>query len=115
MDDDWENCDLELVIPNLEQLKERKLVEEADNELTDELFNGVNSQVNGVKLGVNDIKKPPNEEVKAKKRFIKKEEVKEEKSLSKKEKKKLLKRENDLFGEPIYDDEYAEYEDKFHK
>ena len=111
MDDDWEECDL--IIPNLEQSKalaDRKLVEESDNLLTDELFNGTN-----------DEKIAPKKETKAKKdkkpKVLKDpEEVLESKIIraSKKLLKKNTKRENDIFGEPIYDDEYAEYENKFY-
>ena len=120
--DDWEDCDL--VIPNLEQqLKtnlERKLVEESDNELTNELFDKKKTIVVGNPEPKLDptIKQKPDIKLKQKPDIKQKPEMKQEpipKLEKKTNKKKELKRENEIFGEPIYDDEYAEYECKFYK
>jgi hypothetical protein len=130
MSDDWEDWDCEnFVIPvlniqSLEQsnkLKERKLVEEADNELARQLFKNNDEDDEDLvlkelkeKQKLNNIKiiakeKPKNKISKQKENELKQKEI----SNKLREQKIKNQRFNELYGEVI-DDEYYEYEEKFY-
>ncbi len=140
--EDWENDDYEVPVLNVQQteeqlkrIEERKLVEESDNALTNDLFQKENktSKEKGVeedlvyeelklfepsvknknitqKNQLSTKKKPE------KKMNKQKENEEKQKAISKmlKEKKARREKEAELFGEVEYDDEYADYEDKFY-
>jgi len=117
MFDDWELDTHEIQYANIiytdeqkKQLHERKLVEEADNILTKELFdnnNGNNGNTNfdKSKSTKNTFSKKIENELK-------------QKDLSKKTKEQINKKNKhiEIYGEPQYsDNEYLDYEDKFYK
>lgn len=122
--EDWEKDDYEVPVLNIQQteeqlkrFKERRLVEESDNALANELFEE--------DLVYKDLKqKPsvlhkPHQQInvnKTNKVNKNKENEQKQKALSNilKEEKARRKKEKELFGEAEYDDEYAEYEDKFY-
>ena len=132
--DDWE--DAEFIIPtinvlNPEQLKrieERKLIEEADTELSKELFSNTNSHEKiSVKNEIDNkasetnkkddiIISKRNMEIKIKKLQNQRENELKQQELSKKirEAKLMKQREIELYGEPeeIYD--YDEYDNLYH-
>ena len=119
--EDWENEDFVipvLNVPNEKQLnliKERKLVEESDNNLAKDLF-----AINKQDLVYEDLNQSTEKKAPKNKTNISNRQLNEEKqkNLSKviKEKKVNKQREKELFGEPEGDeyDEYIKYEDKFH-
>jgi hypothetical protein len=129
-DEDWENLDLStLIIPNLQELKkieERKLVEEADNELSKDLFsnaipkqidiNNFNTHVShsshssSIELNKTNALKRVNPLVSKKKENEDKQKELSQKITKQKEEKK---RHIELFGEFV-DNEYSIYEDKFY-
>ena len=126
--DDWENWENEdLIIQSLtlnkerlKKLEERKLVEESDNKLTNDLFSNEEDLINE---DINYDKKPtaPNEnKEKKKKKNVNNYNLNQEKqkNLSKiiKHQKAIKQREKDLFGEAEYDeyDKYIEYEEQFY-
>jgi hypothetical protein len=116
--EDWENEDFE--VPNLhaesyvKQLEERKLVEEADNELTNELFK--ESEDNEPLLIYKETQIATSKPKRSIHKQKQQENEKKQKELSKKIKEDKAKKikEQELFGEVYYDDNYAEYEDKFY-
>jgi hypothetical protein len=118
MSEDWEEWDCDnyvipvLNVPNKEQLKrleERKLVEEADNALVDELFD--NKKTPEIKQNIikNNIEKPKKE----KKISNQKENELKQKEFSQKLKKRKEdeRKHSETFGDIIYD-EYDVYDDK---
>jgi hypothetical protein len=125
--EDWENEDLiiqclTLNKERLKKLEEKKLIEESDNKLTNDLFceeECLNEDVNYYKkldFSIkNTIKNIENRE-KNKNNYNLNQE--KQKKLSKiiKQKKELKNREKELFGEAEYDDydKYIEYEKKFY-
>jgi hypothetical protein len=126
--EDWENEDFEVPVLNvqtqeqLKRLEEQKLVEEADNALTRELFRDNNKKDDLAYTELKHSAKNTNIHQKAQLPSIKnkidkkKENEQKQKDLSKKlkeEKAKKLK-EKEIFGEAEYDDTYADYEDKFY-
>lgn len=131
--EDWENDNYEihvLNIPTVERLKrleEQRLIEEADVELARELIgNNIKEEEDLVYEELKRLEQPtkftniPNESLKKfkpkKANNKQKENEKKQKELSKKIKEAKAKKlkEKELFGEAEYDDEYADYEDKFY-
>lgn len=119
--EDWENEDLVLVVPNVEQLKrqeEQKLIEESEIELAKDLIYEDFKRLDEDKQ-IENLKKVEASkkiQVPIKKTDKQKENEEKQKLESKrlKEEKKLKQRENELFGDVEYDDEYSEYESKFY-
>lgn len=125
--EDWENEDFDVVvlnIPTQEQLKrleEQKLVEESDNVLASDLFNNdIKKQdltYEQLKQSepIKNIQLPANKNKPSKKTDKQKENEQKQKELSKKlkEEKARREKERELFGYAEYDDEYADYEDKY--
>jgi hypothetical protein len=124
MSDDWD-CDNYIIpvlnVQNKEQLKrleERKLVEESDNSLMNELFDNTNTK-NDI---THDITHETIKNINTEKMNNKKEKTvsnQQENELKQKEfsqklknKKEAIKKHSDTFGEFIYD-EYDFYVDKF--
>lgn len=126
-DEDWENLDLsKIIFPNLQEVKkleERKLVEEADNELSKDLFsNTIPKQIdiNNFNTCVSPSSSIELNKTNAIKRVTplvskKKENEDKQKELSQKitKQKEEKKRHIELFGEFV-DNEYSIYEDKFY-
>ena len=123
--EDWESDDFTLPVlnvPNQEQLKrfeERKLVEESDNKLTNDLFSNEKYDLLHKEVNKTTDKPLPRAEKKApNKSLVNKqlENEKKQKELSKKNKEEKKKREKaaELFGEAEEDDKYSEYEDMFY-
>jgi len=127
MNDDWEDLEIEnivipdLHVPNKEQIKrleERKLIEESDNTLINELFDNkgnTESNINNVN-NINDNKEI-NEKIKKKKKNPvsnqQENELKQKEFSQKlKQKKEAEKKHSDTFGEFIHH-EYDKYDDKF--
>jgi hypothetical protein len=119
--EDWENDDYEVPIlqteEQLKRLEERKLVEESDNLLANELFQNEDlvakdKIIHAVSQPLH-IKKSKHEKNNKQKQ---QENEKKQKELSKKIKEDKAKKikEQELFGEVYYDDNYTEYEDKFY-
>jgi hypothetical protein len=126
--EDWENEDFEVPVLNvqtqeqLKRLEEQKLVEEADNALTRELFRDNNKKddlaYTELKHSATNKNIPQKTQLPSIKNKMdkQKEHEQRQKELSKKlkeEKAKKLK-EKEIFGEAEYDDTYADYEDKFY-
>lgn len=113
--EDWEAEDYEVILEKKEEqtkrLEERKLVEESDNALTNELFS--NEQAKVVSKCVIEKKRPVEVKQKPKKQ-LENEQKQKEASKAAKLLKEMKQRERDIFGEAEEDDEYAEYEDKFY-
>lgn len=136
--EDWEKDDYEVPVLNVQQreeqlkrIEERRLVEESDNALTNKLFQKENNKEKDVEedLVYEDLNQKPtinqtntnnvnktNQTNKTNKVNKNKENEQKQKELSKKlkEEKARREKEKDLFGEAEYDDEYANYEDKFY-
>jgi len=121
-DDDWETTeipDLQVSIKNKERelklLEERKLVEEADKALTEELFSGKQHHVDlGLLEPVKICKQPVTKQEKQKKQeAIKRQkeisEIQKAQSQKKREQKQKEKRHKELYGEAEAD----EYEEKY--
>ena len=123
--DDWENA--EIIIPtinvlNQEQLKrieERKLIEEADTELSKELFSTTNSDEkiininkNNIIINKNNLSTKENTEAKIKKLKNQKDNELKQQEFSKKIREEKLKkqREIEMYGEPEEKYEYDEYD-----
>ena len=118
MIDNWEdwadNDEINIPIANEEQLKrleDRKLVEESDNALTNELFSNQPTKVVdkciSEKKRLTEVKQKP-------KKQLENEQKQKESSKAAKLLKEMKQRERDIFGEAEEDDEYAEYEAKFY-
>lgn len=135
--EDWENEDYEIPVLNvrtpeqLKRLEEQKLIEEADIDLAKDLICN-NKKEEDEDLVYEELKRleqsaknknipqkvqiPPKKNKPAKNTDKQKENEQKQKELSKKlkeEKAKKLK-EQEIFGEAEYDDEYADYEDQFY-
>ena len=130
MFDNWEDWDNEEpLVPvldihkkeELKRLEERKLIEESDNALTNDLFtsNSSNNSSNNSNnsnniININNSINNSTDTKNIKKKFIskKKENELKQKEFSEKLKKKKEddKRHAETFGEYSYDDEYAHYE-----
>ncbi len=135
--EDWENDDYEVPVLNvqtaeqLKRLEEQRLIEEADIELAKDLI-GNNKKEEDEDLVYEELKRleqsaknkniPQKAQLPAKKNKPsktidkQKENEQKQKELSKKLKEEKAKkiREEELFGDAEYDDEYADYEDKFY-
>jgi len=124
MSDDWD-CDNYIIpvlhVHNKEQIKrleERKLVEESDNALMNELFDNTNAKSNRSHKETSEIIQNINtEKIKNKKENpVSKQQENElkQKNLSQKlkNKKEAEKKHSDTFGEFIHD-KYDDYVDKF--
>ncbi len=124
MSDDW-NCDNYIIpvlnVENIEQLKrleERKLVEESDNALMNELFDNTNTKnetyetIKNIKNININIEKIKNKKEKTVSNQQENELKQKEFSQKLKNKKEAMKKHSDTFGEFIYD-EYDFYVDKF--
>jgi hypothetical protein len=128
MSDDWD-CDNYIIpvlnVQNKEQLKrleERKLVEESDNSLMNDLFDNTNTKneiTNKITYEITDdtIKNINTEKINNKKEKTvsnqQENELKQKEFSQKlKNKKEAVKKHSDTFGEFIYD-EYDYYVDKF--
>jgi hypothetical protein len=129
--EDWENDDYEvpvLNVPTAEQLKrieEHKLIEESDFELAKDLISN-NKKYEDEDLAYEELKQttkfmhiPNNSFKKDKPNKVnnkQKENEQKQKDLSKKLKEEKIKKEKarEMFGEAEYNDEYADYEDKFY-
>lgn len=117
--DDWETDDF--VVPSLnelqmKQLEERKLVEEADNELVEELFSKEPQKPVSMPEVIITKKEIPKPQNKRNVHSNKTQNEAKQKEMSKKnkEQKQQSLREKELFGEVEYDDEYAEYDDMYY-
>lgn len=139
IDDDWENYEIQpFEFHSLEQIKileERRLIEEADNELTDELFalpNKKTSQeilsINLTKNFIQKKKEKNNEKIKKISEEINKkigykinkqklnEEKQKEYSNNMKKQKEDRKRLADIYGEAQEkNDKYSYYEEQFYE
>ena len=123
MSDDWD-CDNYIIpvlnVQNKEQLKrleERKLVEESDNALMNDLFDNTNTKNEKNVVTHEPIKNINTEKINNKKEKIvsnqQENELKQKEFSQKlKNKKEAIKKHSDTFGEFIYD-EYDFYVDKF--
>lgn len=122
--EDWANEDYEVPVlqteEQLKRLEERKLVEESDNALANELFqteedlalskhSDTHIHTNNRNLHIKKSK--PTKEVNKQK-----ENEEKQKATSKKLKEEKVKREKvkAIFGETEEDNEFTEYEDKFY-
>ena len=113
--EDWEAEEAEVIfVENEEQkkrLEERKLVEESDNALTNDLFSNEQTKVADKcvpeKKRATEVKQKP-------KKQLENEQKQKEASKTAKLLKEMKQRERDIFGEAEDDDEYAAYEDKFY-
>lgn len=127
-DDDWENAeipDLLISIKNKEReiklLEERKLMEEAELVLAEELFSDkkINESLNSVELiKFNECLKPRSKELKIlqEKRRQQLEEKQKQQSIKQKAKKQQQKRQYELYGEANideYDEMYGYIEEKY--
>lgn len=123
MTDSWEDWEDENFIPSLHKneeqirkLEERKLVEESDHMLTQDLFSNnknVNNNNNNIKNNINETN------IKKKTKLYKSnketnEQKQKEIAVKKKEEKLLQKKHVELFGEAEEDNEYTKYEDMFY-
>jgi hypothetical protein len=130
--EDWENDDYEvpvLNVPTAEQLKrieEHRLIEESDFELAKDLISN-NKKYEDEDLAYEELKQTtkfmhiPNNSFTPldkpnKVNNKQKENEQKQKDLSKKLKEEKIKKEKarEMFGEAEYNDEYADYEDKFY-
>ena len=119
MADSWENWDSEyFVIPilnitqNVKQLEERKLVEESDNALTNDLFENI--QITNVNKNLINNNKYLPKMVKTKtisNQKINEEKQKKRSKVLKKQKENII-RIKELYGISVYEHEYIHYEDK---
>ncbi len=133
--EDWETEEVEVIFVDdktkeeqSKRLEERKLVEESDNALTNELF--TDGQTKLIDNFVDD-KKRPTEEDKHKMDFntnktnktnntnktnkqSENEQKQKEASKASKMLKAMKQREREVFGEPEEDDEYADYDVYYH-
>jgi len=119
--EDWEDVEIDNFIvtfpisdinsKEVKQLEERKLVEEADNALSKELF-GTEADLQSEKRCANDAKVVAPQKIKLSKQ---KENEEKQKEFSKKVKdlKIKQKRFNELYGESN-NYKYDEYDDKYH-
>lgn len=127
-DDDWENAeipDLLISIKNKEReiklLEERKLMEEVELVLAEELFSEkkINESLNSRELiKINECLKPRSKELKIlqKKRRQQLEEKQKQQSIKQKAKKQQQKRHYELYGEANideYDEMYGYIEEKY--
>ena len=124
--EEWENIEIDdFIVPfkasnlndvqkqeQLKQLEERKLVEEADTELSKELFCSDNAVLNKEPIIKPQIESEPKIKINKQKQNENK-----QKELSKKIKEQKIKqkRHNELYGEVKGDYMYDEYNDKFNK
>ena len=106
LEDDWENLDLsDLLVVNekreldLKRIEERKIVEEEDNVLTEELFSVMKSSSNNT-FRTNKIHEDRKEKLREKQKQVSKQlrEIKERK-----------KRSEELYGEATRDHYYEQY------
>ena len=122
-EDDWENIeipDLYILIKNKEKeqrlLEERKLVEDADAELTEDLFSGqnINKQKNinltPIPTTQIQVKKKPTEFLEKRQQELKKTQIEE--SQKKREKNTNNMRLKEIYGE-AEDDIYDDIADKY--
>ena len=122
-EDDWENIeipDLYILIKNKEKeqrlLEERKLVEDADAELTEDLFSGqnINKQKNinltPIPTTQIQVKKKPTEFLEKRQQELKKKQMEE--SQKKREKNTNNMRLKEIYGE-AEDDIYDDIADKY--
>ena len=123
--EDWEDVEIDNFIVTFpisdinskeeKQLEERKLVEEADNALSKELFGTVLNQQNEKRSEnkIQEIKVVAPQKIKLSKQ---KENEQKQKEFSKKVKelKMKQKRFNELYGESNNNYKYDEYDDKYH-
>ena len=121
--EDWEDVEIDNFIApftisdinskEVKQLEERKLVEEADNALSKELFGTEVDLQSENKIGLQDIKVVVPQKIKLSKQ---KENEQKQKEFSKKviELKIKQKRFTELYGEVSGNYTYDEYDDKYH-
>jgi hypothetical protein len=129
-EDDWENTeipDLLVSIQNKERelklLEERKIMEDADLALAEELFHGEQEKINESKkeesfVPVKFVKKEKPKELKILQEQKRKELQEKQRQESQKQKQKKIqkKKQEELFGEAEfdeYDDMYGHIEDKY--
>jgi hypothetical protein len=126
--EDWEADDFTIPVLNIKQskeLEERKLVEEADNKLTNDLFSDEKDHLHdkdqldlGKKTGNKSLQVSRDEKKAPPKNFVSKKAENEQKqkeiSRKNKEDKKRKEKAAELYGEAEDDDKYAEYEDMFY-
>jgi len=121
MADNWEDWDSEDFVipifntrPNVKQLEERKLVEESDNALTNDLFGNIKKTNVNKNLLNNNENLPKNVKTKTiSNQKINEEKQKEKSKFIKKQKENIIKI-KELYGVSVYQDEYSHYEDKFY-
>ena len=121
MADNWEDWDSEDFVipifntrPNVKQLEERKLVEESDNALTNDLFGNIKKTNVNKNLLNNNENLPKNVKTKTiSNQKINQEKQKEKSKFIKKQKENIIKI-KELYGVSVYQDEYSHYEDKFY-
>ena len=122
MADSWEDLDNEdFIIPiqpitqNIRQLEERKLIEESDNDLTNELFeNNQRTNLINNNLVNNKQELPKREKIKKISNQNINEVKQKERSIFIKKQKENIIRIKELYGENDYENEYANYEDKIY-
>jgi hypothetical protein len=120
MTDSWEDWEDENFIPSLHKneeqmrkLEERKLVEESDHMLAEDLFSNNKNVNNNVNNNINETHiKKKNKLYKSNKESN--EQKQKEIAVKKKEEKLLQKKHVELFGEAEEDNEYSMYEDMFY-
>lgn len=128
--EDWEAEDFAVPVLNvhneeqLKRLEERKLVEEADNKLTNDLFSNKedcllheyeedsNKNTSKPVQASRAEKKTPNKKFESKK--LENEQKQKEISRKNKEEKIRKAKAAELYGEAEDDDEYSKYEDMFY-
>jgi hypothetical protein len=129
-EDDWENTeipDLLVSIQNKERelklLEERKLMEDADLALAEELFHGELEKINESKkqesfvpVKLDKKEKPKNLQILQEQKRKELQEKQKQQSQKQKEKKQKEKKHKELFGEAEfdeYDDMYGHIEDQY--
>jgi hypothetical protein len=123
--EDWENEDFNPILniqQNVEQLKqieERKLVEDSDNMLTNDLFQNNHEEIPPECSILNNNNNNNNIIIpKKNKKTINNQQINEckqkEKAMAIKKQKDNILRANELYGGNEYEEQYAEYEDKYH-
>lgn len=124
--EDWENEDWEALIlktaEEIRKLEERKLVEEADNELSYDLFTADDKKIEKTaNILTNQFLEKDKEKLPSKMRNTKSnqqlnEEKQKELSMKIKKQKKEKQREKEIFGEAKEDkyNKYSQYEDYFY-
>ena len=124
--EDWDNEDYVIPVLNVhnkdeqKRMEERKLVEESENILINDLFtskndiNISNSNSNSNDSNINNIETKGMKNIKPKISKKKENELKQKEFSEKlRKKKEENKKYAEMFGEYTYDDEYSQYEENY--